>query len=652
MKRVIALNLICSLLFQTVSPAFAQTAEQRRAQERQCSVKNMLYNEDHKAWSSIDCIYTVIATIQMSNGKYQQDKKAVITVGNVTHRLTKRVQNLLREGKIDEASALANAVNELGNQFPNLKTSHLCVDERGNEIPCKDKNRETQRDKENSAASIGISKGSGSANMPDFGEFSGAVTTDADMQAKILRLSKMDKEELSRAISVMAAKGTDDPDESEYVHPAIINSAFMFLADKVSASEKGYLTKYLDDKYPEWVVSAAANALGVYASEGKFSLTEREYQANSVALGAAAITYSLNYLARAGVQLTAQQLLSIVSAATEKIAVTASSPSAAVGAFIGAGILCVYQLNTAIAPMTASTWAEYKTIFWDEVFSIAAPIEIPSAEGIDHAIQLSFVTTWTESIAKIGSIATAMATTSSQKRTTCQYRGTKTRRYWTVAELDSRLNTGDRESQARARYLRTCLGLYNTFCPRFSGDNQFLFADCTKIPLNQITGRKLPCINDIRQLVRVNEEDSSFYEADTNNKLFTRAVFQQDMVFWGGGKIGSKGRWIPEAEIGIKFTKEEILRMFTQGVVDLVRQLLTGNGGIIPIDDYRRLRRGDHEQKNQYRWDDQKKKFDKKQTVDPFQHFHYEELRTYPAKNPYICNHSIFYHANLLRFIR
>ena len=296
MKRVVALSLICSLLLQTVSPAFAQTAAQRRAVERQCPVDTMLHHEHHQAWSNINCIYTVIATLQMSNGKYQKDEKAVITVGNVTHRLTNRVQNLLREGKIDEARALANAVNELGNQFPNLKTSHLCVDERGKKIPCKDKNRETPRDMENSAASIGISKGSGSANMPDFGEFSGAVTTDADMQAKILRLSKMDKEELSRAISVMAAKGTDDPDESEYVHPAIINSAFMFLADKVSASEKGYLTKYLDDKYPEWVVSAAANALGVYASEGKFSLTEREYQANSVALGAAAITYSLNYL--------------------------------------------------------------------------------------------------------------------------------------------------------------------------------------------------------------------------------------------------------------------------------------------------------------------------------------------------------------------
>lgn len=644
MKRVIALNLICSLLFQTVSPAFAQTAEQRRAQERQCPVKNMLYNEDHKAWSSIDCIYTVIATIQMSNGKYQQDKKAVITVGNVTHRLTNRVQNLLREGKIDEARALANAVNELGNQFPNLKTSHLCVDERGKKIPCKDKNRETQRDKE---------KGSGAANMPDFGEFSGAVTTDADMQAKILRLSKMDKEELSRAISVMAAKGTDDPDESEYVHPAIINSAFMFLADKVSASEKGYLTKYLDDKYPEWVVSAAANALGVYASEGKFSLTEREYQANSVALGAAAITYSLNYLARAGVQLTAQQLLSIVSAATEKIAVTASSPSAAVGAFIGAGILCVYQLNTAIAPMTASTWAEFKTIFWDEVFSIAAPIEIPSAEGIDHAIQLSLVATWTEAMAQIGAISVSKARSvskDSSKKTTCQYRRTPPTRYWTLSELDSRLNTGDPESQKRATILRACLGQYGSLCPP-TIDGNSLFAGCRPIRLNDIKGI-MPCMGDIRQLVKVNEEASSFYKDGTSEKLFTRAVFQRDMVFRGGGIIGPKGRWIPEAEIGIKFDKSEILRMFVQEVAGYVWQLFTSGGGIIAIDSYRRLRRGDHEQKNQYRWNKQEKKFDKKWTDDPFQHFHYEEFLTYPAKNPYICNHSIFYHVNLLSLIR
>lgn len=697
MKRVIALSLICSLLFQTVSPAFAQSAADiERAMQRKCPIEKMLYNATASQWVDLDCIFRVIDAVRKANGEYQKDKEVVITIAKVTHRLTAKAQDLLRAGKVEEARQFEYANNQLSDLIPDTPGTRTCVDIHGNIIPCetlkKEKKIEQERvEKEKkedvapSKSSIKI-KGTDSTNMPDFSEYSGVITTNAEMEAKIYSLYELDKNSLIAAIDVMAAKGSDDPKKSAYIHPAIINSAFMFLADKVEPTEKGLITKYLYDKRG-WVAFAAANALESYANiDNKSEETASTgathtstYMSASVALAApkfvlhpseirqvalcleyapsaaASLVFSSSMLAKAGLQFTAAELRAIAVSAAESVAAIGSSSAAALGTylgvFLGVGIVCVYELNNSLAPMLANNWVEYKTNFWDKVFSGDVPKGydiVDTQRAIDIDLQtMGFVTTWTESLAKIGALASSIANPS--RRATCKYSArSSVKRDWTLSDLDIYLNTGDPVSASQAESLRDCLGRYGSLCPRNRVPNASLFAGCQNMPLKNIKGT---CQRDIQQLNRVNDVASSFYATNTNEQLFTRAVFQKNMVFRGGGAIGNEGRWIPEAEIGIKFDGKDLFLMFVEELKDSVWTLFNNTLDIFNVNDYSRLRRGAHERNNQYRWNEQERKFDKKQTNDPFQHFHYEEFLTYPDKNPYICNHSIFYHVNVLRLL-
>ncbi|MGN0024005.1 MAG: hypothetical protein ACI351_01060 [Candidatus Avelusimicrobium sp.] len=700
MKRVIALSLICSLLFQTVSPAFAQSAADiERAMQRKCPIEKMLHDATASQWVDLDCIFRVIDAVRNANGEYQKDKKVVRTIAQVTDRLTNKALALLRDGKVEEALQFESAVNQLGDLIPDVPIARsLCVNIYGKPISCETLKKEKQMEKEkqskreraekekkeDSKSSIKI-KGTDSTDMPDFSEYFHVITKTADMEAKIYSLSQLDKKSLIAAIEVMAAKGSDDPKKSAYIHPAIINSAFMFLADKVEPTEKGLITKYLYDKRG-WVAFAAANALESYANiDNKSEETASTgathtstYMSASVALAApkfvlhpseirqvalcleyapsaaASLVFSSSMLAKAGLQFTAAELRAIAVSAAESVAAIGSSSAAALGTylgvFLGVGIVCVYELNNSLAPMLANNWVEYKRNFWDKVFSGDVPKGydiVDTQRAIDIDLQtMGFVTTWTESLAKIG--ARALSIAKSSPRATCQYSArSSVKRDWTLSDLDIYLNTGDPVSARQAESLRDCLGRYGSLCPRNRVPNASLFAGCQNMPLKNIEGT---CQRDIRQLKRVNDVASSFYSTNTNEPLFTRAVFQKNMKFLGGGEISDEGSWIPEAEIGIKFDGEDLFLMFVDELKDSVLMLLADSLTIVNVNKrYSRFRRGAHERNNQYRWNEQERKFDKKQTNDPFQHFHYEEFLTYPDNNPYICNHSIFYHVNVLK---
>lgn len=702
MKRVIALSLICSLLFQTVSPAFAQSAADiERAMQNRCPIKDMLHDATASQWVDPDCIFRVIDVVRNANGEYQKDKKVVRTIAQVTDRLTNKALALLRDGKVEEALQFESAINQLCDLIPDVPTTRsLCVNIYGKPISCETLKKEKQMEKEkqskreraekekkeDSKSSIKI-KGTDSTDMPDFSEYFHVITKTADMEAKIYSLSQLDKKSLIAAIEVMANNGSDDPTDSAYVHPAIINSAFLFLAAKVeNNTEKGLITKYLYDKRG-WVAFAAANALESYAnidnkseetaSTGathtstymsasvalaapKFTLHPSEIRQVALCLeyapsAAASLVFSSSMLAKAGLQFTAAELRAIAVSAAESVAAIGSSSAAALGTylgvFLGVGIVCVYELNNSLAPMLANNWVEYKTNFWDKVFSGDVPKGydiVDTQRAIDIDLQtMGFVTTWTESLAKIGALASSIANPS--KRATCKYSArSSVKRDWTLSDLDIYLNTGDPVSASQAESLRDCLGRYGSLCPRNRVPNASLFAGCQNMPLKNIKGT---CQRDIQQLNRVNDVASSFYSTNTNEQLFTRAVFQKNMVFRGGGAIGDEGRWIPEAEIGIKFDGRDLFLMFVEELKDSVWTLFNNTLDIFNVNDYSRLRRGAHERNNQYRWNEQERKFDKKQTNDPFQHFHYEEFLTYPDKNPYICNHSIFYHVNFLRLL-
>ena len=183
----------------------------------------------------------------------------------------------------------------------------------------------------------------------------------------------------------------------------------------------------------------------------------------------------------------------------------------------------------------------------------------------------------------------------------------------------------------KEHFIFKCLG--NTYCPNAVRDQKAFFNKCNNILLKDVSLTDATCAGELNQLLEVNRVASSFYSRDTGEKLFTRAIF-------------AVGKWIPEAEIGIRYN-EAVARLpniFVQEIKDKVKNLLTGSDTNVSLGNNRNLRRGYHERNTKYRWDQQQGRFVKDDNVSNFfQHFHYEETLTYPQNNPYICNHSIFY---------
>lgn len=521
------------------------------------------------------------------------------------------------------------------------------------------------------------------------------------LSSKIKRLAEMDEESLKSAISTLVIQGSNKPGDPTYVHPLIFEAAFAFLAQKLTNSDTSSISRYLnsDNLRVQW---SAANALATYAvgpnnPEGKFTLEDTEkaqitqlfnnallllpkhqregsflYQHIVARLG----NIYQNPITDSGLQRTlsapqtnnrqlaaAVGVLSVPFATAEAAGVaaaelTAAMESASVAplAFaVGATLIIFYALNSAFNVGFRIKFKNAREKFWGSVFSpkVDFPVEIYPLDDVEpeEAI-MSFVTVWTPDMAKLGDLTdmAIVTQTKKKKKPTCKYIASPAGSPWRLDKLHEYVNTGDPRSLAQLESVRRCLGRYS-FCPSDVADEKRPFMGCQPISLSSIGG-SIPCSRDLKQLERVHEVSSSFYDADSGHKLFTRAIYKENIQFIGPVQLGVPGSWIPEAEIGIRFKNpiEDISRMFIQEIQDAIKQQLYGSieniSNTFSLGNYRGFRRGDHERNTKYRWNSQEKYFDKKQTDKPYQHFHYEEFLTYPTKNPYICNHSIYYPAN------
>lgn len=522
------------------------------------------------------------------------------------------------------------------------------------------------------------------------------------LNSKIKRLAEMDEESLKSAISTLVTRGSNKPGDPTYVHPLIFEAAFAFLAQKLTNSNTSSISRYLHSANlrVQW---SAANALATYAvgpnnPEGKFTLEDTEKAQITRLFNDALLLLPQNrregsFLYRhivarlgniyrnpitdSGLQYTlsapqqnnsqfaaAVGVLSVPFATAEAAGVAAAdftaaameSASVAPVAFaVGATLIIFYALNSAFNVGFRIKFKNAREKFWGSVFSpkVDFPVEIYPLDDVEpEEAMMRFVTVWTPDMAKLGDLTdmAIVTQTKKKKKPTCKYIASPAGSPWRLDKLHEYVNTGDPRSLAQLNSVRRCLGRYS-FCPTDVADEKRPFMGCKAISLSSIGG-SIPCSRDLKQLERVYEVASSFYDADSGDKLFTRAIYKENIQFIGQVQIGVPGRWIPEAEIGIRFENpiEDISRMFIQEIQDAIKQQLYGSieniSNTFSLGNYRSFRRGDHERNTKYRWNSQEKYFDKKQTDKPYQHFHYEEFLTYPTKNPYICNHSIYYPAN------
>ena len=678
MKRALCWIMSVILLLNSCPPAFAAG----------CNFESMLKDAYDPGWMNMECVRDFAC--------YCREKKCAYTkpTQQGVEQFVSRFESIQREFPVNHEKLVLfhKAVASLNKTFPgklrftfpedftsaNKETWTNLFD------VCSGDEKKTLRGKVKEGVRKQVSSQQEEPNRFDFC-FGAGENSNAELTAKITHLAEMEKDVLYNALAVMVNGGSADPKEPDYVHPLILNAAFFLYAKKITAAEQGNIEKYLphqaiysniDPKYASRVQLAAASALFAFAKKNpqaikpKFSLAssyatvQNTLSASGVMVGALSVSVSLSFweaVAAAGGELSASAaeftaaIKAAASAAKPGVAVVSSSPLGATVAVVGGVAIFVYALNDAYTPGYKAIFNRAKERFWNEVFSpeVGMLREIYPLDDVEpeEAI-MRFVTVWTPDMAKLGDLTdmAIVTQTKKKKKPTCKYIASPAGSPWRLDKLHEYVNTGDPRSLAQLDSVRRCLGRYS-FCPTDVADEKRPFMGCQPISLSSIGG-SIPCSRDLKQLERVHEVSSSFYDADSGHKLFTRAIYKENIQFIGQVQLGVPGSWIPEAEIGIRFKNpiEDISRMFIQEIQDAIKQQLYGSieniSNTFSLGNYRSFRRGDHERNTKYRWNSQEKYFDKKQTDKPYQHFHYEEFLTYPIKNPYICNHSIYYPAN------
>ncbi len=633
MHRMISLFIVGCLLLNNIMPAFAFGGN--------CDVPSMLKSSQHEQWLHIDCLDQATSYLE----KHPREKKKSRNVCiNAASQIVKYAVSLFRQGQADKASRYDIPLKKFA-ITSGIPLKAACVTREGKQVPCSpsDKlrnnvlNQIAGQEQMPADSSVLIIESSGQS----FDFYFGNGKENSELTAKLTRLAQMNKEHLGNVIDVLVVAGRDNPSDPDYVHPLILEGAFMFYAQKLDPAEKRNISYYLENSSPR-VRWAAANALASYAQNGrntagKFVLSAHEKTQIEAGFSVAA----------------AVGVLAVPAEAVRSSAVLAealAAPAAPASVVVAGVVFFYYALNDAYSSGYKAEFNRAKEMFWDSVFSPEASSNVESYPAEDVSAEdgvLSFVVAWMPDMEKLGGLTTATTTTKTKRKPTCEYRPTSPASEWTLNKLHEYVNNGDPRSIARLAELRRCLGQYS-FCPAEVVDEKRSFAGCSAISLKNMSG--VHCATrDIQQLVRVNEAASSFYAKGTNQKLFTRAIYKENIEFAGGVKINASGRWIPEAELGIRFNDllEEAPNIFTQEIRDIIKRELSGFldniSNTFSLGNYRSFRLGDHERSTKYRWNQQDQRFDKKQTDKPYQHFHYEEFLTYPSKNPYLCNHSIYY---------
>lgn len=245
---------------------------------------------------------------------------------------------------------------------------------------------------------------------------------------------------------------------------------------------------------------------------------------------------------------------------------------------------------------------------------------------------------WSEAYyTKIGENAQSVSRTSNKKNITCVYAYTPPGSPWQLNQLSAVANPGDTLSKVRLQKLYQCMS-GTSYCKgqtkrtarkNKNSKGKIDFSECAAVDLDKIQAPP-ECQKDFKELAAAWKVSRSFQEP-SGLKLYTRAIYRP---LYGG--------WVPEAEISIK-TLDGLHKVLAQWIYDQIFDkfsILIKSEKPLSLGRNAFYRNGAHEWS---RWYDENLQSVSRDNS-TYQHFHYEEMKTYQNNKNYVCNHVIFVH--------
>lgn len=238
---------------------------------------------------------------------------------------------------------------------------------------------------------------------------------------------------------------------------------------------------------------------------------------------------------------------------------------------------------------------------------------------------------------KIGENAQSVSRTSNKKNITCVYAYTPPGSPWQLNQLSAVANPGDTLSKVRLQKLYQCMS-GTSYCKgqtkrtarkNKNSKGKIDFSECAAVDLDKIQAPP-ECQKDFKELAATWKVSRSFQEP-SGLKLYTRAIYRP---LYGG--------WVPEAEISIK-TLDGLHKVLAQWIYDQIFDkfsILIKSEKPLSLGRNAFYRNGAHEWS---RWYDENLQSVSRDNS-TYQHFHYEEMKTYQNNKNYVCNHVIFVH--------
>lgn len=368
--------------------------------------------------------------------------------------------------------------------------------------------------------------------------------------------------------------------------------------------------------------------------------------------------------------ISSAEFISVASASAPETLLTAGGILVIGGAVYGA----VYTVSDALSPMYRAQFHD----LLDRLTSVEVPetyvpedlkakypivngkIRVPVKEGFaqtlppsslqgevfenieldelgERAAVQNFVV-WSEAYyTKIGEDARSVSRTSNKKNITCVYAYTPPGSPWQLNQLSAVANPGDTLSKVRLQKLYQCMS-GTSYCKgqtkrtarkNKNSKGKIDFSECAAVDLDKIQAPP-ECQKDFKELAAAWKVSRSFQEP-SGLRLYTRAIYRP---LYGG--------WVPEAEISIK-TLDGLHKVLAQWIYDQIFDkfsILIKSEKPLSLGRNAFYRNGAHEWS---RWYDENLQSVSRDNS-TYQHFHYEEMKTYQNNKNYVCNHVIFVH--------
>lgn len=368
--------------------------------------------------------------------------------------------------------------------------------------------------------------------------------------------------------------------------------------------------------------------------------------------------------------ISSAEFISVASASAPETLLTAGGVLVIGGAVYGA----VYTVSDALSPMYRAQFHD----LLDRLTSVEVPetyvpedlkakypivngkIRVPVKEGFaqtlppsslqgevyedieldelgERAAVQNFIV-WSDAYyTKIGEDARSVSRTSNKKNITCVYAYTPPGSPWQLNQLSAVANPGDTLSKVRLQKLYQCMS-GTSYCKgqtkrtarkNKNSKGKIDFSECAAVDLDKIQAPP-ECQKDFKELAAAWKVSRSFQEP-SGLKLYTRAIYRP---LYGG--------WVPEAEISIK-TLDGLHKVLAQWIYDQIFDkfsILIKSEKPLSLGRNAFYRNGAHEWS---RWYDENLQSVSRDNS-TYQHFHYEEMKTYQNNKNYVCNHVIFVH--------